>query len=49
MTEETLKQIEIIKKVALELAQSYNANIQIQLDVNNKLKIVKVKISETIN
>jgi hypothetical protein len=49
MTEETLKQIEIIKKVALDIAQSYNANIQIQLDVNNKLKIVKVKISETIN
>ena len=40
--------IENLKKMAIELSQQYEGNIQIQLDVNRANRICKIKITESV-
>ena len=40
--------IENMKKIAIELSQQYEGNIQIQLDVNRANRICKIKITESM-
>ena len=42
------KQVEALKYIGFKIAELYDANIQIQIDVNNKMHQIKVKLSETI-
>jgi hypothetical protein len=49
MTNETKKCVtERLKETALEVANGYDGNIKIQIDVNTKVKDVKVQITETL-
>ena len=41
-------QIEKLKVLAINLSKLYNSNIELKIDVNNKMQLVKIKITETV-
>lgn len=43
------EQIEYLKVLAIKLAQLYNSNIQLQIDVNYKLGTAKVIVKESFS
>ena len=41
--------IEELKRLAINLSKLYNSNIQLQIDVNCKLKTAKVVVKESFS